>query len=518
MGLWPRQKRLGGCAVPHHLEIPLLDSLFYPSPWSSHFICHGPPSHFQIRKREKIKRQIAKTYEEDILGGRPPPAAASLDFGFPAAVGAGAPGVRDDGGLHSSPSVVLMGADGGSVAMEVDAAALEAAAAAAGLMLPLFDVDGTGGAMPFPPDLAGPGPPQSVAAAAHSSRGKGGITPISSSAPAAAALAGSTGRRASRASAVAANAARAAALDIEADLDEAEGGVRASSSSGHYVSPRARSAAAIAAQKAEAKQAEEAKLRPTSGLRKIVLKMPQQQKPSDPGPGPAEFQASSSDAAVHDQIGGYRAGPSNLQQDHPPSGGALGTGRRKSAATPLVRLRAVAGGSGTPAATPPSSDVEGRTRALSSRVRKQRVIPDSAEMAMGDDDDLGEGPSGADGHLDDDEGGLAAGYRKRKGVGAAVPPSTNKRQRPGGAGGGDGSRVLLLSFLQNPLVLLTKAFEGMSGATAANQSRRSSAGGGRPSGITGVPISSVVCLQDGVMTSGIDGAVRFHMLSSDRLA
>ena len=78
--------------------------------------------------------------------------------------------------------------------------------------------------------------------------------------------------------------------------------------------------------------------------------------------------------------------------------------------------------------------------------------------------------------------------------------------------------MLLLSFLQNPLVLLTKAFEGMSGATAANQSRRSSAGGGRPSGITGVPISSVVCLQDGVMTSGIDGAVRFHMLSSDRLA
>ena len=75
---------------------------------------------------------------------------------------------------------------------------------------------------------------------------------------------------------------------------------------------------------------------------------------------------------------------------------------------------------------------------------------------------------------------------------------------------------------QNPLVMLSKALEGMSGASGAPHTRRSSAGGamagGKPSGITGVPISGIECLQDGVMTCGMDGVVRFHLLSSDRLA
>ena len=71
---------------------------------------------------------------------------------------------------------------------------------------------------------------------------------------------------------------------------------------------------------------------------------------------------------------------------------------------------------------------------------------------------------------------------------------------------------------KNPLVMLGKAFEGM----GAHHGERHSGGGGRPggkpTGITGVPVSSVVCLQDGVMTCGLDGAVRFHELAADRLA
>ena len=67
--------------------------------------------------------------------------------------------------------------------------------------------------------------------------------------------------------------------------------------------------------------------------------------------------------------------------------------------------------------------------------------------------------------------------------------------------------LLYSKLLQNPQVMLSKAFEGMSpSASGAPHTRRSSAGsamgGGKPSG---VPISGTECLQDGVMTCGMDG-------------
>ena len=382
-------------------------NLFVPSWWSSSY---------QIRKREKIKRQIVRTYEEEILGSRP----AALNFSSSVAAAAATEGFEDGigSGLHSSPSVVLMGADGGSVAMEVDAAALEAAVAAAGLTMPILDEAGFDAAAVF----GGAGAKGGAAGARGHSRARG--APMSSLSPAVAlAEGGTSGKRSSRAAAVAANAVRAAALGMENELNEADGGrvgatVRGSPPA-HHGSPRMRAAAA---QKADAltSQDEEAKLQPSSGSRKIMLRMPQ--KNAEPSAVPSDLEA---------------AAGGSVAENYTPGGPPV-AGRKKSAATPLARV--AAGGSRTPAMTPPLLAGEDSARAPSSRIRKQRVIPDAAETVMDDDDDEEAGPSGAGGDLDND-GGSTGGLRKRKGRDTpAVLPSSNKRQRqtPGGAGGGGG--------------------------------------------------------------------------------
>ena len=82
---------------------------------------------------------------------------------------------------------------------------------------------------------------------------------------------------------------------------------------------------------------------------------------------------------------------------------------------------------------------------------------------------------------------------------------------------------------KNPFVMIGKAFEGIAahardsssgggGPGGARQTPGAVGSGGKPSGITGSPISSVVCLQDGVLTCGLDGAVRYHTLAADILA
>ena len=78
---------------------------------------------------------------------------------------------------------------------------------------------------------------------------------------------------------------------------------------------------------------------------------------------------------------------------------------------------------------------------------------------------------------------------------------------------------------KNPFVMIGKAIEGIaahtresaSGGSRAPRSSGGGSGGGKPSGISGVPVSSVVCLQDGVLTCGLDGAVRYHTLAADVL-
>jgi hypothetical protein len=83
---------------------------------------------------------------------------------------------------------------------------------------------------------------------------------------------------------------------------------------------------------------------------------------------------------------------------------------------------------------------------------------------------------------------------------------------------------------KNPFVVLSKAIEGIGSQIDQHHqhhqgSRGSSSGGAassgkrsKPSGITGAAVTSVVCLQDGVLSCGVDGAVRFHGLAADRLA
>ncbi|GAX73065.1 hypothetical protein CEUSTIGMA_g518.t1 [Chlamydomonas eustigma] len=81
---------------------------------------------------------------------------------------------------------------------------------------------------------------------------------------------------------------------------------------------------------------------------------------------------------------------------------------------------------------------------------------------------------------------------------------------------------------KNPFVVLSKAIEGIGSHNVDQNHHQGSAGGrnsgggssrkSKPSGITGAAVTSVVCLQDGVLSCGVDGAVRFHGLAADQLA
>ncbi len=65
--------------------------------------------------------------------------------------------------------------------------------------------------------------------------------------------------------------------------------------------------------------------------------------------------------------------------------------------------------------------------------------------------------------------------------------------------------------------MIGKALENIGGghdlASVSAAARRAT----KLSGMSGAPVTSVVCLQDGVLTCGADGAVRFHGLARERL-
>lgn len=65
---------------------------------------------------------------------------------------------------------------------------------------------------------------------------------------------------------------------------------------------------------------------------------------------------------------------------------------------------------------------------------------------------------------------------------------------------------------KNPLVLLSRAIGGGPGGAGAPQSAAAA-----KQQMTATPVTSVVCLQDGMLTCGMDGAVRFHALAPERL-
>ena len=383
------------------------------------FICT-----FQVRKREKIKRQLAKTLELEYCS-HPSAAAAAVGnddgngTGFEAFGGDGTFGGIEDGGGGGMPSFMLMhgGSEDGGMAMEVDAAALEAAAAAAGLLPPLgFGTDFGDGELRYQNHLVGDGGDQGGIMAEVEATAAGGRRPVKHRHPshrpvpiaaAAASFASPsgdvvvpTGKRAARASALAATAARVAAMGMDSELDGDGGRVAGPGPPLLHMSPRAVASAAASALRAaqvQAKEAAQQQGRPHAGssaggsggggLRKIMLRKPGASTQSPPpvaaaaaaGMGPSF--ADGGHSSLHGTpkllpsrglpvVSGKRKGAGSLAAAS--GGGGVGDASAAPAAGAFVSPLTSTGGSGE------------NLRPPSGRIRKRRVIPD-AEMGRDDD-------------------------------------------------------------------------------------------------------------------------------------
>ena len=400
------------------------------------FICT-----FQVRKREKIKRQLAKTLELEYCSHPSAAAAAAAaagnddgnGTGFEAFGGDGTFGGIEDGGGGGMPSFMLMhgGSEDGGMAMEVDAAALEAAAAAAGLLPPLgFGTDFGDGELRYQNHLVGEGGDQGGMMAEAEAATAGGRRPVKHRHPShrpvpiAAAAAGfaspsgdvvvPTGKRAARAAALAATAARVAAMGMDSELDGDGRRVAGPGPPLLHMSPRAVASAAASALRAaqvQAKEAAQQQGRPHAGSsaggsggggpRKIMLRKPGASTQSPP-PVAAAAAAGAEELLLEPSAAAAAAmGPSFADGGHSslhgtpkllPSRSLPASGKRKGAGS----LAAASGGGGVgdasaaPAAgafVSPLTSTGGsgeNLRPPSGRIRKRRVIPD-AEMGRDDD-------------------------------------------------------------------------------------------------------------------------------------